>query len=66
MSHSSPPRVRSRWGVSYANEAAMDLQRDAPWDILSRERFLNSSRATRKRNRGGGAAGPKNGTEAFI
>lgn len=30
----------------------MDLQRNAPWDILQRECFLNSSRATRKRNRG--------------
>lgn len=64
MSQSPPPRVRSVWGVSYANEATMDLQRDAPWDILERKFFLNSSGATRKRNQGG--IGPKNGTEAFI
>lgn len=39
-------------GVSYANEAAMDLQRDAPWDILLRECFLNSSKAQERETEG--------------
>lgn len=52
----SLPCVSGGWveGAGYANEVTMDLQRDAPWDILERERFLNSSRTTRKRNRGAG------------
>lgn len=49
---SQPPCVRSGWGVKNGNEAAMDLQRDASQGILLRERFLNSSRATRKKNQG--------------
>lgn len=48
---SQSPYVWSWLGVRYANEV-MDLQRDAPWDSLQRGCFLNSSRATRKRNQG--------------
>lgn len=51
--------VQTGWGASFANEVAMQLQRNAPWDILLGECFLNNSRATRKWNLGGGVAGLK-------
>lgn len=60
----SVPLCEERMRVSYANEATMDLQRDAPWVILQRKCFLNSSRATRQETQEGSRT--KNGTEAFI
>lgn len=51
-------------GVSYANEAAMVLLRDAPWDVLQGERFLSRSRAEEREIEW--VSKPKSGTEALI
>lgn len=49
-------------GVNYANETAPDLRKDAPRDILQREKLP----ATRETERWQGDINPKNGTEVFI